>query len=219
MKGDNEQEVVKRQQHEDSKEGFNGKWRRREWIKKNLQDIPRQSNEECENDHEELNQSKKCKRGINSLLKGCSHDVGKLPEERENQPISEPALQDEPVQQIPATSAAPPQPAKQAERGGWCESAVDSDGKDRQSGIDRYSTGQHGDRAEKSIAKSSQGGEKRSHSTRNHQRRSSWRKNTMKTMIFFFLMLATAFGSEIGKEWKETDMRMEVFDCAIPMSL
>ena len=41
----------------------------------------------------------------------------------------------------------------------------------------------------------------------------------MKTMIFFFLMLAKAFGSEIGKEWKETDMRMEVFDCAIPMCL
>ena len=55
MKGDNEQEAVKRQQHEDG-EGFNGKWRRREWIKKNLQDIPRQSNEECENDHDELDQ-------------------------------------------------------------------------------------------------------------------------------------------------------------------
>ena len=82
-------------------------------------------------------------------MEGCSHDVDKPPEERENQPISELALQDEPVQQIPATSAEPPQPAKTAELGGWHASAVDSNRQGRQSDIGRYGLVQYVDSAGK----------------------------------------------------------------------
>ena len=70
--------------------------------------------------------------------------------------------------------------AKQTERGGQGESAVDSIGQDRQNSVDRYRAGQHGDTTGNSAAKSSQEGEKRSHSNRNSRRRSSWRKNTKK---------------------------------------
>ena len=139
MKEDNDQGEGKCQQHKSGKDVYNGKWWRREGIKRNLQDIPCQSYEECENDRDELDQSKRCRRGIYCLLEGCSHDVDKNPEERDNQPISKLAFQGEPVQQIPYMSAAPCHQAKQAEWGRRRESAVDSTRQDRLSDVGRYS--------------------------------------------------------------------------------
>ena len=104
MGGGNEPVAVKHLQHDGGKECFNDKWRKRKGIKRNLCDLPRQSYQECENYKDQLDQSKKYKI---ELLDGLNSDLGELPEERENQPISELALQDGRVQHISATQAVP----------------------------------------------------------------------------------------------------------------
>ena len=58
---------MKRLQNETEKDNVGGKWRRREGIKRNLRELPRKSYEECEDDCDELDQSKKYKSGINYL--------------------------------------------------------------------------------------------------------------------------------------------------------
>ena len=114
MGGGNEPVAVKHLQHDGGKECFNDKWRKRKGIKRNLCDLPRQSYQECENYKDQLDQSKKYKI---ELLAGLNSDVGELPEERENQPISELALQDGRVQHISATQAAPIPLVKREQRG------------------------------------------------------------------------------------------------------
>ena len=93
---------MKRLQNETEKDNVGGKWRRREGIKRNLRELPRKSYEECEDDCDELDQSKKYKSGINYVLVALICDVIRPLEEAELQPISEQGLQSRPgAQQLP----------------------------------------------------------------------------------------------------------------------
>ena len=88
MEGDNEPVNMKRGQNETEKDNVIEKWRKREGIKRNLRELSRKSYEECEDDCDELDQSKKYKHGINCLLAALNHDGSRPLRKTELQPIS-----------------------------------------------------------------------------------------------------------------------------------
>ena len=92
MEGDNEPVNMKRGQNETEKDNVIEKWGKREGIKRNLRDLSRKSYEECEDDCDEFDQSKKYKHGINCLLAALNHDVIRPLRKTELQPISELAV-------------------------------------------------------------------------------------------------------------------------------
>ena len=92
MEGDNEPVNMKRGQNKTEKDNVIEKWRKREGIKRNLRELSRKSYEECEDDCDELDQSKKYKHGINCLLAALNHDVIRPLRKTELQPISELAV-------------------------------------------------------------------------------------------------------------------------------
>ena len=106
MQENNENIAMKRLQDETEKDKVSGKWRRRKGIKRNLREIPKMLYEECGDDCDELDQSKRYKPGINSVLADLCHDIIKTHESAGQQPISEPAVQDVRVPCIPKTTAA-----------------------------------------------------------------------------------------------------------------
>ena len=77
MEGDNEPVNMKRGQKETEMNNRGWKLRKREGIKRNLRDLPRQSYEECEDDCDEFDQSKKSRHGINCLLAAWNPNVSR----------------------------------------------------------------------------------------------------------------------------------------------
>ena len=83
---------MKRGQNETEKDNVIEKWRKREGIKRNWRDLSRKSYEECEDDCDEFDQSKKYKHWINCLLAALNHDVIRPLRKTKLQPISELAV-------------------------------------------------------------------------------------------------------------------------------
>ena len=90
--GDNEPVNLKRGQNEAEMNNQGWKWRKREGIKRNLRDLPRQSYAECEDDCDEFDQSKKPKHGINCLLAALNQNVIRPLRKIDLQPISKQGL-------------------------------------------------------------------------------------------------------------------------------
>ena len=92
MEGDNGSVNVKRGQKEAEMNNRGWKLRKREGIKRNLRDLPRQSYAEFEDDCDEFDQSKKSKHGLNCLLAALNQDVTRPLRKTDLQPISEQSL-------------------------------------------------------------------------------------------------------------------------------
>ena len=236
MKGDNEPVAMKRLQNETEKDNVGGKWRKREGIKRNLRDLPRKSYEECKDDCDELDQSKKYKSGINYVLAALNHDVIRLlkeaelqpiseqglqnrlgaqqpPEEERQQPISETAVSDGPVPGIPSPAAAPVQTRALT---------LCSDSASRLYSVDRYSAEQTNGSAANRAEDGIQGGEKTNGELcsvqfiRNRQKKNSYHPGyIMKTLIFLLFLVGST--ADLSKGWKETSLRAEGFDCSVPV--
>ena len=197
MKENNEPIAMKRLQDETEKDNVGGKWLRREGIKRNLRELPRTSYEECENDCDELDQSKKYKSGINYILAALHRDVTKPLEEADQQPISEPAVPDGTVPGIQILSAAPGQTGALV---------MGRDGAARLHSNNRYSAEQTSgaEQTNESAVKGTgdiiQGGENKYgaecsvQSRRNQRRGNNHPGYIWKTLIFVLWLLGSALG-------------------------
>ena len=174
MEGDNELVNMKRVQNKTEKDNVGGKWRKREGIKRNLRDLPRKSYEECEDDCDEFDQSKKSKPGINCILAALNHDIIGPLRETELQPISKQGLASRAgAQQLPGGERQPPI-SKLAVTGGTvrsrpspAETPVQTrvltgsrDSTNRLYNVDRYSAEQTNESATNRAEDGTQGGEK-----------------------------------------------------------
>ena len=225
MEGDNEPVTMKRVQNETEKDNVGGKWRKREGIKRNLRDLPRKSYEECEDDCNEFDQSKKSKFGINCILAALNHDVIWPLKEAELQPISEQGLPNCPGAQQPPEEERQQPISEPAVSGGSAPVQTRAltgcrDSTNRLYSVDRYSAEQTNESAANRAEDGIQGGEKANGErcsvqfTRNKRKKNSYKPGyIMKTLIFLLFLVGSTVGAGLSKGGKETSLRAEGFDC------
>ena len=235
MEENNEPVNMKRGQNETDNKGW--KWRKREGIKRNLRDLPRQSYAECEDDCDEFDQSKKSKHGLNCLLAALNHDVIRPLRKTELQPISEQGLGSCAGEQRPPGRERKPPISELAVSGDTVPSSpgpsaiqVRSTGsinsRNRLYSVNKYNTEQIKESATNRAVDRIQGGEKangescNAQYTRNKRRKSCYKPGyIMRAMLFLLFIIGSTGGTGIDKDWKETSLLAEGFDCSVPTNL
>ena len=210
---------MKQGQNDTEKDNVGGKWGKREGIKRNLRDLPRKSYEECEDDCDEFDQSKKSKHGINCLLAALNHDIIGPLRKTELQPISEQGLASCAGEQQPPGRERQPI-SKLAVSGGTVPSSPGSaaiqvqtemlsrDSRNRLYNVNKNSAEQINESATNRAVDGIQGGEKANGESCNVQSRRNQRKKNsykpgfiMKTLIFLLFLVGSTVGAKLSEGW------------------
>ena len=221
--GDNEPVNLKRVQNEAEMNNQGWKWGKREGIKRNLRDLPRQSYAECEDDCDELDKSKKPKHGINCLLAALNQNVSRPLRKTDLHPISGQSLgscvgeqgpprrdMKPPMSELDVSDGTVPDntgPPKTQVRTERLNGKMHS--RNRRHSVNKDNTGQINVSATNGNVDGIQGGEKirgencNIQSSRIKQRRNSYKPGyMMKAMLFILLILGCA-GGRAADNWKE----------------
>ena len=192
----------KRGQSECVERSGNGKLRRREGIKRSLQDITPVSYEEYDNSWDLEDESKKCKRVANFLLASCEC-------RGEGEPIREEEGD------LPAIlSTGGETRTGRRDRTRTVAQAIPSLGSDH--------PGQYSDAV--AVGNTAQTAESFNHTTdtvnqlysKPRRVQSSWSKRIFRTMITLMLLITSIWRVEGNSDWRESAFKIQSFDCNTP---